>query len=602
MCEVPTQDISRNFSHIANDFGKVKVAFANSAGNSRRVQPMNHAMNRKQYPPDKESQSETLRLLLEAEQRFRNLFDYASEAIVVLDVDSGKFIDANHKAEQIFGLDKDTLLEMGPFALSPATQPSGPSSEQGEERISEAIKGHNPIFEWWHCNSLGERFPCEVRLVRVPWGDHDAVRGSIVDISDRKLLELSELSRRRIQESVDRRAPLQETLDGLIHTVEYILPGVIGSILLLDLKNNCLRLGAAPNLPEFFNDAVDGLPLGPKVGSCGAAVYGGRRVIVSDISTHENWEGFRELAARAGVSACWSQPIFSLSGEVLGAFALYYKEPSEPAPVELMAIESAAHAAAVVIEHTSRQSKSAADVAALQAARVVQKALFPEQSPIIPNMDLAGAVHPADRVSGDYFDYLKLRENLTGFLVADVSGHGLGPGLVMAQMHGFVRALSDEYDDPAKILWNANKLLWSREGEYFVTAFLALFNSEKQTLTYASAGHQGYLFCANGIVKTLESTGLPLGVVEDWQSDSTVEIPLQTGEIVLVPTDGTEEAHSLTGDRFGRANMLEVIRGHADLTASQIVDVLFTAVRNFGEGMPQEDDITAVVAKVLPKK
>lgn len=684
----------------------------------------------------------------ESEQRLRTLLDFAPEAIVMLDVESGRFIHANPMAEQLFGLPRERLLEAGPFEFSPAFQPGGTSAELGQEKIAEAFNGGAPIFEWWHCNARGERFPCEVRLVRMPYGKHDVIRGTIVDMSKRKLLELSERGRRRILENVAHGASLCETLSGLVITVESLLPGMICSILLLDRETKSLRLGAAPSLPDFYNAAVDGLRIGPTVGSCGTAAATGQRFIVSDLTKHPNWDGFRELTERARVKACWSEPIKSLVGSVLGTFAMYYREPSEPAPVELKAIEVAAEMAAIVIEHdrarqslqeinqalerradqeaehlaqakdqlmaASQESRLAAvafethdsivitdkygkilrvnksftkltgyapedvigktprvlrsgrhddefyremwraigmegywegevwnkrkdglvylqrltiacvknafgetthyvgdgqditwskqaeaDRVAINAAREVQLALFPSQAPRMPGFDIAGAVRPAERVSGDFFDYISLGQNSVGILVADVCGHGLGPALMMAQTQAYLRALAESCADPGELLTRANRLFATSGCGRFITMFLGRLDADERTFVHAGAAHQGFLVRANGEAKVLDSTGLPLGVLDNTNVTLAPAIDLKAGDIVLLPTDGIEETSNPDRCLFGRERMLDVVRNHAAKSAAQIVEALFCEAREFAEGKLQEDDITAVVVKVL---
>ena len=308
-----------------------------------------------------------------AEQRLRTLVDFAPEAIVMLDVATGRFIDVNPMTERLFGLSRDKLLEIGPFDLSPPSQPTGPSLIRGQEKVALALSGAATEFEWWHCNVQRERFLTEVQLVRMPWGDRDVIRGTIVDIGARKQLELSERGRSRILEGIARGEPLNALLEGLTRTIEALLPEMFCSILLLDHGQNCLRVGAAPSLPEFYSAAVDGVAIGPSVGSCGAAAFTRRRVIVSDIQTHPNWETFRPIAEQANLRACWSEPILSFAGRVLGTFAMYYHEPREPAAVELRAIEIAAGLATLAIEHESSR-RSLHELNETLERRVAEKA------------------------------------------------------------------------------------------------------------------------------------------------------------------------------------------------------------------------------------
>ena len=183
----------------------------------------------------------------ESEERLRTLFNFAPEAVVMLDCETGRFLDVNPRAEELFGLPRDELCTMGPFDLSPARQPGGrDSSNFGEHMIEEGLAGSAPVFEWWHCNAKGDAIPCEVRLVRMPWGNRTVIRGSITDISERKHLELFQQERSHTLERIARGEPLRDVLHGLIEAIEELLPGLICSVLILDAEQGCLRHGAAP--------------------------------------------------------------------------------------------------------------------------------------------------------------------------------------------------------------------------------------------------------------------------------------------------------------------------------------------------------------------
>jgi GAF domain-containing protein len=144
-------------------------------------------------------------------------------------------------------------------------------------------------------------------------------------------------------------APLAEVLELLAALSETVTPDVLCSVLLLDSAHGTLHHGAAPSLPAFYSQAIDGLAIGVGVGSCGTAAATGQRVIVEDVQTHPYWSSFRDMTARAGVRACWSEPIKSATGEVLGTFAMYYREPRAPDAVDLEFIETSAHVAGVAI-------------------------------------------------------------------------------------------------------------------------------------------------------------------------------------------------------------------------------------------------------------
>ena len=146
-------------------------------------------------------------------------------------------------------------------------------------------------------------------------------------------------------------APLTEILELLVLLIEAQSPGMLCSVLLLSDDGEHVRHGAAPSLPKEYVSAIDGGAIGPKHGSCGTAIYRGEPVVVTDISVDPLWEDYRELALGSGLRACWSTPILSGRGKVLGSFAMYYQEPRTPTGDEADLTEVATRIAALAIEH-----------------------------------------------------------------------------------------------------------------------------------------------------------------------------------------------------------------------------------------------------------
>ena len=145
-------------------------------------------------------------------------------------------------------------------------------------------------------------------------------------------------------------ASLNQILSVFVLELERLMPGAKCSILRLDEERQVVQFGVAPNLPDFYNAAVDGLPIGVGVGSCGTAMKLGARVVVGDIATHPYWVNFREIAQQARLGACWSEPIMSGTKKVLGSFAIYHDAPVMPNAYELELIELAAQLSAIAIE------------------------------------------------------------------------------------------------------------------------------------------------------------------------------------------------------------------------------------------------------------
>ncbi len=152
-----------------------------------------------------------------------------------------------------------------------------------------------------------------------------------------------------ILELVTGGAPLPRVLEAIVELIEEQTPGAVCSILLYDEESRTVRHGAAPNLPPAYSQQIDGLAIGPAVGSCGAAAYLRQRVIVEDIATHPNWAPFSHLALPHGLRACWSSPILSPEKELLGTFAIYYRETRGPRPEEVDLVDTATHLAAIAI-------------------------------------------------------------------------------------------------------------------------------------------------------------------------------------------------------------------------------------------------------------
>lgn len=239
--------------------------------------------------------------------------------------------------------------------------------------------------------------------------------------------------------------------------------------------------------------------------------------------------------------------------------------------------------------------------AQLLAAQRIQEQLLPNAAPTLPGFDIAGVSHPAEFAAGDYFDYLPMPDESMGFAIADVSGHGFAPALVMASTRALVRSLTKTHTKVDEILAVANSVLTEEtEEDRFVTLLLGRLDPWTRSFVYASAGHPtGYVFDSSGVVKAhLESTGFPLGIVPQAEFPIADEIVLEAGDMVLLLTDGFQEARSPQGVHFGTQRALELVRINRRRTASEIVESLYQAVRQFSGQERMADDITVVVIKV----
>ncbi|MGH8137920.1 MAG: EAL domain-containing protein [Steroidobacteraceae bacterium] len=287
----------------------------------------------------------------ESEARYRLLVNHAPEAIVVFDADAGRYVDANENAERFFGLERSRLLEVGPVDLSPYLQPDGErSAVRAREYFQRALDGEQQVHEWLHRDSFGKEIICEVRLVRLPSGAHRLVRGSIADISERKRAEKVAAAEREVFEQLTGNAPLQDVLAAITRFMESVDVGTFCSVSLLAEDGLSFSHMVAPRLPERLRSVLERSPIDIRNGSCAAAIYLGRQVLVADVAKDPFWQQRRDAALEAGLRTAWSTPLKAASGKLLGSLGVYRGEPGLPTPREAEIMAHAAQLAGIAIQ------------------------------------------------------------------------------------------------------------------------------------------------------------------------------------------------------------------------------------------------------------
>ena len=231
---------------------------------------------------------------------------------------------------------------------------------------------------------------------------------------------------------------LAVVLDAIVRSVEAEAPGALCSILLLDGSGRRLTLGAGPSLPDDYNAAVEGLEIGPDVGSCGTAAFHNRAVVVEDIETDPLWLNFRAAAASAGLRACWSQPIRRPSGAVVGTFAIYHRQVSAPSAEDIAFIESAAELAAIAIERERAQDDLArSEARAVRAFQIEREAARNLTTFFEVSLDML-CIRDMD---GRFVKVNQAWETVLGYSIGELEGASLLPlvhpddvGVTQAQM------------------------------------------------------------------------------------------------------------------------------------------------------------------------
>jgi PAS domain S-box-containing protein len=236
----------------------------------------------------------------------------------------------------------------------------------------------------------------------------------------------------------------------------------------------------------------------------------------------------------------------------------------------------------------------------LRTARSVQRLLYPAGSPDVDGFDIAGAAFPAAMACGDYFDFVPLDDGQLAIAVGDVSGHGLGPALHMVQTRAFLRSTINADRDEVDVLRRLNELLMqNRSDDFFLTLFYARLDPVARVLYYAGAGHEARLLRADGRVVELPSTGIVLGVLDELRIENAAPTQLESGDVLLIATDGLTETYSPSREIFGWSRVLQVVDDSRDLPAPSIIERLKAASQHFANHRPPPDDVTIVVVRTL---
>ena len=283
-----------------------------------------------------------------SEDRYRRIVQTAEEGIWTIDSES-RTDYVNPKMAQMLGYHVEEMIgrPLEDFMDEEGRAISANNVKRRQQGIAEQ---HEFKFlrkngsELWSFLSTNPIFNAS--------GAYVGALAMVTDITERRHASQLLAWEKEALEMVGSAASLYGLLGQLMLGLEKQLQGAVCSVLLLDASGKCVRHGAAPSLPETYNDLIDGLMIGPAVGSCGTAAYTGRQVIVSDISNDPLWSDYRELALAHNLHACWSTPICSVEGKVLGTFAIYYRTPRHPVQTELDLIARAVHITRIAIERS----------------------------------------------------------------------------------------------------------------------------------------------------------------------------------------------------------------------------------------------------------
>ncbi|MHC4561736.1 MAG: PP2C family protein-serine/threonine phosphatase [Planctomycetota bacterium] len=337
-------------------------------------------------------------------------------------------------------------------------------------------------------------------------------------------------------------------------------------------------------------------------GIAGATVASGGTINIPDAYADPRFN--RDIDRQSGFRTrnILSVPLLGYEGETVGVLQVLNKHTGPFGDSDVQLAETLAAQAGVslqrarLIEHYVEKQRMARS---LQIAREIQQGLLPDGSPDIDGFDVAGFGQPADETGGDTYDYVPLDNGRWLITVADASGHGVGPALVIAETRAMLRAASCHGAGVSELLQTANRLLAEDLEGRFVTCFLGLLDPSAARLTYASAGHGPVIFYRAAIdgFAEIPATAMPLGILAETDYSEILDHDFLPGDFAVITTDGFFEAADAQGEQFGVARMLDVLRSHRQKPAEEMIAALHAAVAAFTAGQPQADDLTAVLIK-----
>jgi phosphoserine phosphatase RsbU/P len=412
-----------------------------------------------------------------------------------------------------------------------------------------------------------------------------------------KLRMLLEITRK-----ISRSLNLEEVLAQVMDTLDQLLPYDAAGIYIIRRDPHLSEGGTASLV--FHAEAVRGydieelmeLRLRLGQGLIGWVAQNGEGVVVPDVRKDARYVNARK-ATRSEVVA----PIIS-NDSVIGVFDLESDNLNAYTEDDKQLLMLLASQVAIIVEkamlHEQLVEKKRLE-AQLEVARQVQLALLPERDPELDGFDISAYNFSTEEVSGDYYDFVKPHDDHLGFVIADVSGKGVPASLLMAFLRASLRAAIHTGYAPNVAMAKVNYLLWeSIEQHQFVTCFYGMLDATNRTLAFVNAGHNPLLILNPDGPRFVERGGLPLGLFKDTRYYEYY-LPIESGQILVLYTDGATEAQSPDGHEYGRSRLVDAVRRSRDLSARKMIDYIYNDIFEWTGGRGSGDDVTFVVIKAL---
>lgn len=298
----------------------------------------------------------------------------------------------------------------------------------------------------------------------------------------------------------------------------------------------------------------------------------------------------------------------SLKEKILGIMSLGPKQSEEPfSPTDLRLLSTVAAQTGLALENgrlteAIREEARAREkhIRELELGREVQERLFPQEYPVIPGLDYAGACRPALGVGGDYYDFIPISNGGLVIAIGDISGKGIPAALLMATLRAFLRGQAIDHEtDLSAVIANLNRLVFeSSAPNRYATFFLGTYDCAARVLRYVNAGHNAPMVIGEGgEIRRLETGGSVVGLMRagSWEQG---QMKLEAGDLLVAFTDGISEAMNGSDEEWGEERLIEAARATRRIPARGILDHIMRSADAFVAGAPQYDDMTLIVARL----
>ncbi len=351
----------------------------------------------------------------------------------------------------------------------------------------------------------------------------------------------------------------------------------------------------------------------PTEAIAGAKLADGRRVIDDVVEKNEPLLGlsmgtdprFVLEGMAANISSLLVIPL-STKERAIGCLNIVNTEGTEFTRKDLEVLTTIAGLASTAIENAMLHQEAIEQERFAEQLRVageIQRKLLPLAPPDVNGAVVEGWTRPCDDSGGDYFDFFALSDTRIGLCVGDVTGHGIGAALLMTTARAVLRSCVKTTADLGELFSRLNDLLCpDMGGEKFITLWYGVYDAEERSLTYASAGHDPPVLYrrAKDALEELDSTGMPLGMMEGVPFGSVKVENLEVGDTLLVMTDGVWEAMNPATEKYERERVAALVRACRDDAPKELVAKLYASVKEFCGEAEQRDDITMVCLRVAP--